>query len=432
MINTGIAIVYVLGITLVGYCVQSLIVKDTVSILEKLGISYGIGVGLLAFQLFIYSLLGIGWNSVVVILPWIIVVVWAYTKGAFYKNYFAFVEKPSKINLLLAILILLLLIFVGIEAVNKPVSAWDGWSIWLMKAKLFYIDQAIKPFIFSYTNSDYPIVVSLVASFFYKIVGIVDDRSVLFIFYFFYVSLGVAFFAFLKQRTTLTVSLLGTFLLLSLQNMMRQGGRYDIGNVDIALAYYFFVDIYLLLAFFKIKKISICLLLCFLLGVTSLIKYEGIPFSAIVASFLAFDILKANKKEYLLSFFLWITPIAAWYLYKQFNHLPKTYIQAGGLEIGRFSVIAIDMLKEFLNISRWNGMWIVYAISMFITKNKTVLLINSILFLQLAVYFGAYMVSPIPPSIQVGNSFDRLLLQICPLACASVILTVYSFFKIHD
>ena len=73
MINTVVAIIYCLGISVIGYSLLNLFIRKELSGLEKISISYGLGVGVIAFQLFIYSILGLQWNIYTVFIPWIFV-----------------------------------------------------------------------------------------------------------------------------------------------------------------------------------------------------------------------------------------------------------------------------------------------------------------------------------------------------------------------
>ena len=131
--------------------------------LFKFGTSYLLLFGVISFQLFLYSLIGLSWGTVSLLTPWLIfgfslLVTSKRVQVQVYK------ERVSRFSFVLLVLILLTVLFVGFESVLRPVSSWDSWSNWMLKAKMFFIDGAILP-MFSYTRSDYPIGISLFVRF---------------------------------------------------------------------------------------------------------------------------------------------------------------------------------------------------------------------------------------------------------------------------
>jgi hypothetical protein len=211
-------------------------------ILEKLPYALGLGIGSISFQLFTYSRLKVPWNQLSIILPWIIIFAYLFyverQKIHFIKLHFK--GKFSKLDNFFGILLVVVIFYTGFEAWLRPLSAWDAWAIWLLKAKMFFVDGFVNPHVYHLLKDSYPYVINLAATFIYIILGKVDDRAVLLLFFSFYLMLGLTFFSFSRQRFGVFSALLFTFLLLSIQNLIRHGGRFEAGYADLALGFYIF------------------------------------------------------------------------------------------------------------------------------------------------------------------------------------------------
>lgn len=401
---------------------------------EILSYSYGLGVGLISIQLFLFSLMGIHWTIATITGFWIVILTFVFlTKkkiliGVF-KSAQTGQEIYSRFDKLLALLIFLLFCFVSYEALLRPVLGWDAWAIWLMKSKIFFIDGKINPSIFKYVQSDYPVLVSLLGTYIYIFLQKVDDRIVQMVFSVFYICLGGVFYLNLRRYLTITWSLLFTFLLLSLQPLIRQAGRFDAGYADLPLAYYFFCSASLLVSYIYNKKRGIFLLFCAFLSFTPLVKNEGIIFITGIIALCLFYF--RNKLAEIKIFPLVLLPIVFWNIFKIKTGLSLTsYISPAIPQIGRTLDILLAMAIEILNITRWGFVWILLISSiLFVKKNKAVYLFLFLIVWQLLFYLVIYTESPIDPVAQLRNSFDRLLLQVVPLAVFCLALLTQHFEK---
>ena len=155
--NTIIALVSIIFITSIGYAV--LLILN----LKSLSLSYGLGVGLIAAQLFIYSRLQIPWQKELLIIPWLIIFIIAIVlkyKKLKSKKKIKYLKLPrmSRTQIILLAGILLTIAYTTFEALIRPVTVWDAWATWLLESKVFFIEGKINPEVFTYITSDYPLV----------------------------------------------------------------------------------------------------------------------------------------------------------------------------------------------------------------------------------------------------------------------------------
>lgn len=410
-------------ITLIGYCLIRKFQLIDLNDVEMLPFSFGLGGGIIALQLFIYSRLELHWSIVNILSPGLILLLLS-VRSIKFRIPFKKV-KLSKIAIFLLFLILILASFVGFEAVIRPLSAWDGWATWLFKAKAFYADGNVDPALFLYMNSDYPYLVSLVSAFLYVFIGWANDQSVLLLFFSFYSFLGIAFFFSLLRNVGIKKSLIFTFLLLASQNIVRHGGRFEAGYVDLALGFYIFMSFELLLRYVKSKKLSNLIILNLFLGFTALIKNEGLPFSIIAQLVIIFHILKFKQFSYLLVLLFWAIPILDWNIFKFINHLPQNYLFSNTvLRPERIAIVIKEISSEFLNIGNWNLLWLVFFTGflayLFLKKSLELNISYIIIFFQLLVYIIVFLLTPVNPALHIKNVADRLLIHLAPLAVFTI------------
>lgn len=334
--------------------------------------------------------------------------------------------KNSLVEKLLLIAIGILIIFVTLESQMRPVTAWDGWSSWLLRAKMFFIEKGVTPGTFAYIPSEYPVAVSLMSTFLYLFMGKLDDKSVLLLYPAFYIALGLLFFSSLTLITGKKIALLFTFLLLSIQNVIRHSGRFEAGQADIILGFYAFASLMLFSLYSKVKNLKTLLLLQMFLVITSLIKDDGISLVLFIQGILLFLILKRKSYTHLLLFVVWLLPFIEWQLFKTKLVLPSAPSYIGNtLHLDRIPLIFVEFAKEFLNIGNWNLVWIAFAISVVIyitsiKRNLRYLPYYGIVIFQICVYAGVFLVTSPDPHHHIPNVINRAFLHIVPIAMFAV------------
>jgi hypothetical protein len=402
--------------------------------IEKLPFSFGLGAGVVAFQLYVYSRFHIFWNVFLILVPWILLLATAFY---FRKNELNFTLKITRVSVfskLLIILIVILLFIVFIESISRPIPAWDGWASWLFRAKMFFVENGVKTQIFSYVPSEYPVIVSLMTTFLYKVLGFIDDRSVLLLYPSFYLSLTIMFFFSLKKTVGVARALLFTFLLISTQNIIRHSGRFEVGQADFILGFYMFASFSLFILFSRSKKLGNFILLQLFLAITALIKNEGIPFVLIIQMFLLVFIYKHRLFKILPYFLYFVIPFGDWQIFKASVHLfvITSYIQSS-LHPERVGIIIYEYMKEFLKLANWNLLWIAFFVSyvVYIIRRKSsqnLAVPYIIVFLQLLVYCSVFLFTSTNPMLHIPNVNNRELIHLAPIA-VYIVCIVFSKLK---
>ncbi len=421
-------------ITVIGYSVIAcfnLLEKE--SFLAKISLGYGLGVGLVALQLFFYSRFFIPWQTDSLLIPWLlfILIILLIKRNEIKKIHFV---KPGfpKLKTLEKILLLAILITISytiFEALLRPVSTWDAWATWLLRSKVFFIDQGIHVSSLNYVLSNYPLVYSLLGTYIYIFLGHVDDTAVLLTSTAYYLFLGLLFFAFLRKKCNFTYSLLFTFLLLSTQNFIRHGGRIETGLADLPVGYYTFSSLLLFIDYIKKPKIRIFILCNIFLGILTLVKSEGIFITLTVSLLALYFIFKNKLFNHLFVFLFWLLPFGDWTLYQHISHMKLDYPGhefAPALQKVPYAIVGT--IKELVTIKSWNLLWISYFLSLFFvkySKNKELLVINTICLSQLFIYVSIYIFYK---GYSPESSIERLLIHIAPLAFYAVAIVVWDFY----
>jgi hypothetical protein len=426
-----IGIIITLLIAAIGFVViASFRLLPKTPFLLSISYGYGLGFGLVGIHMFLLSRLGVAWHELALLIPWLVLAVYLLLARNLKKVRVKIPRVGSGISLVLIVIILSLIFYVIFEALLRPLTAWDGWASWLLKSRVFYIDGGIRDGVLRYVQSDYPLVVGLVGTFFYTLLGQINDRVVLLLSAGFYIATGGIFFFSLKNKIGIKLSLLFTFLLFATQNLIRHGGRYEAGQADLALGYFFLADTVLLSRYIKDKKISTLVLLNLFVGITGLIKNEGILFSLLIESILLWIIIAQKRFHHMIGLVPFVILFLDWQLYRLFSNMPKVshYISAS-IHPERLSIIITEFVRQMINVQNWNLVWIAYMLACITwafgsgRKNSAwIFLLLSIS--QLLVYVGVFMVTNTDTIGHIRGVFDRLLIHLAPIAIFFTALVV--------
>ncbi|GEM_PF-1741519 len=416
-------------ITGIGYAIiWGFSLLDEKNNLSTISYAFGLGVGFIAMQLYWYARFNISWNILLLFSPWMFVMLIILIKNRQKLNlYFPTIERLRKIDYILLILIGLTGCYVFFEALLRPVSVWDGLAIWMYKSKMFFIDGTIRADHLNFIDPGYPLIISLLGTFVYLVLGHVNDTAVLLTSFAFYAFLSLLFFSVLKKKYGITYALIFTFLMITTQNFIRHGGRMQAGQADLPLGYYSFVSVLLLFEYIKKNKTKILLLLSIFLGITGLIKVEGIPFTAVIVFFAIYHAYQRKLFHHIVILLIWILPLADWEVYKRVNYIATSYFSAHPIQFTiHKSVNAMyGTIRELINIKSWNMLWIVYFYSLLVVntkKNKELFIINIVILSQIVVYIFIYLLTS---ENSPQSSIERLLTHIAPLAFYYLALITY-------
>ena len=201
-----------------------------------------LGFLLLAFgisaELFFLSAAGVPWNPWIVLAPWIVAAGWAESRRRSYLG----VNVKLRALLPVAAAAAVLAAWLPYERTMPLTSqTWDAWAIWLFKAKAFYVDGGIDPYLSRASElagqPGYPLLTPLYGTFLYSLAGGVDDVGAKLMSPCFYLAL-LGGFHFVARRIAGSRAAAASTVMLALTPLL-QSVAFDLaGYADTALAAY--------------------------------------------------------------------------------------------------------------------------------------------------------------------------------------------------
>ncbi len=430
--NILIVLLGICFLSLLGYIIiRGLDLLPPGNTLLSLGISYGLGVGLVALQLYCYSRVNIAWNREFILVPWLLICGFIVV---LHKKRFTLSRIPlpnlSTLEKVLCVGIVLTVLYVFFEVLLRPVGVWDAWATWIFESKVFFIDGKITEIALHSLPVFYPLIFNLLNTYIFILLGKVDDTAVLLVSFAFYVFIGVTFFAVLYKKYGIRYALFFTLLFISTQNLIRHGGRIEVGIADLPLGYYFFISVVLLFEYIQKNTAKLFGLLALFLGFTGLIKNEGLPFVIVIGCIVFYFILKTKTYSHITYLLIPFILLMDWQLFKKIHGLDKLYFAGHVLEfsIEKTKNSFLGVFHELLNVKSWNMLWIIYfySLSLLRIKIKESVILFIIIFFQLSLYLLLYIFTA---DNNPESSIERLLIHIAPLACLSITYTFVQLFN---
>lgn len=405
-------------------------------ILLDLPIAFCLGIGVTSYLLFLFSVFGLFWSPVPIIIFTIlpVLILRKYTPPT-NENIKNNVKKYRKLDKILITLNIGVVSYTFIQVLLRPLYAWDGWAIWILKSRVFFYDGFLNPEIYHTLHDSYPYIMNLNNTFYYIFIGSPNDKAVLIVYFTFYLMAGLAVFSSLRQKIGLTLSLLAAFLFFSLQNAIRHGGRFEAGYSDLALGLYIFISITIL------RKVEISrgpknyLLFGVLLGTLALIKQEGVIASALIGFMGILTIFRDKTPKYkkILALMLGYIPLLLWFVYRFYNHISYSLYENFEIHKDRLPEIVAGIGREMISIQNWNFLWIFFLLCMPIMVlckklRYELIFIGAIIIIYTLVFLGG----PHDPAIHIANTMNRLLLHIVPLAIYCIFISINEIIKEHN
>lgn len=414
----------------------------------KAGTCFLAGLGVVSLQMFLYSLVGIGFGFLPVAMPWAALSAFVVYRGR--KGVSGDLEvKPASAGfdryaVLFFIVIAVQLSYSFIYASALPVSGWDAWAIWFLKAKVFFIEGSVSAgFLtdpsFGYSHPDYPLMVPLAVSWIYTVIGGADDSVARIVYPLQYAALLAVFYHFVKTVAGARVGLLFTALL-SLTPILvmhgtglavKVGGLYTgdyAGYADLALSAYFMASGVFIYLYLRDGKPAQFLCAVLFLSIGAWTKNEGLTFAIVGLLVLWVGSLRAGKKAgYLIAasiaiFALFVGP---WAIYKAGLDIGSEYAgragQAASFDgMSRLSIIFRYLARDlFLLTGLFSFTWWLWLSGVLLNIRgqfkRPLLSLNVLALAQLGVYVFVYMITPADLEWHLQTSLDRLSLQLLPL-----------------
>ena len=150
------------------------------SLVERASLSFGLGVGAIAYAMLLMNLVGVSLRLEYVLAPWVIG--WILyglrrRRPAVFRISLGGI-RLSPVENALAAALLLVVIAMCLRGTWTPQSKWDAWAIWDLKARAFFYDRSFTPFItggYRHIQIDYPLLYPMAGTFVYLVMGRIAD-----------------------------------------------------------------------------------------------------------------------------------------------------------------------------------------------------------------------------------------------------------------
>ncbi|MFC1568426.1 hypothetical protein ACFL37_01865 [Candidatus Margulisiibacteriota bacterium] len=446
-----IVIKLILGLSvplLVGYCLVALILKKGTSspALERLAWSFGLGTAFLTLTMFFLVLLKVPLTVVSVAVPCFVFV--GIALSIILKQRYP-VFNLSDLGLarlktwqarVLFSAIVLKVLYVFFEALIKPVVAWDAWTSWALKSKMFFVDNV--PLISFFRDHpvgivDYPLHIPLLETWLYNCLGVANDQLVKVIFPLYFMCLLIIFYYGLRRLVPGLPALFFTFVLSALPFLAYHA---TIGYADFPVAFYYTSGLLLLYLWMEKQDKSFLLLSVLFLGVAPWVKKEGILLLSVafLISFLFLFFKRGTRgfREWGRPLIYFIVPVlisAPWAIFKKIigisaNVDQTPYLPAFDVLVQRLNGISRIFFEKMFFSGNWNIIWLVFVMVAVIYFRK--ILASNSKYLFLSVFFNLgmlvaiYLFSHNYRYLLDGTTLNRNMLTFIPAVVLCVAVSV--------
>lgn len=422
-------------------------------ILGKCAILFGIGSGLISFQMFLYSIIKIPFSQLSIITPWFILTAILLLKNLpNLKNVANFNKKIQgfRIKSIFEFFIWTILIvnisLVFLQSLSLPLTAWDGWAMWSFKAKVFFLERMVSPqFLINpsyfYSSPDHPLLFPLIQTWLNQGLTNFDDHFIKIFSFLFYVCILIIFYKTLRSETTRIISASLTLFLATVP-IFREAGYLQWG-ADLPLSYYLLGTIIFLKFWLDKREKSDLILAVIFLSFGAWTKNEGIMFATIVVFLgIIFYIFKREKKKYFkiysISMLIPLIINVPWQIFRKVNNIPMPYLNLTNIFniefFQRLKNSVFFLLNQILYFSNWSlGLFLLFLIPFAlwrINKNKNypyITFFYLIILFQIIGYLAVIAFTNNEIKWQLETVLNGLLLQIFP----SLLLLSFLFIKYY-
>ena len=423
-----------------------------------IALSYGLGLGLLSYWMFIIAGLGLILTFKTILSTLLIICIFVYylvRKWKFFSessceaspNFPGFVnpnstqKREGKFSLLvpLAIFYLIFQIFIVLwYSLNVPVSAWDDFFNFATKAKVIYFEGSLDQ-IRHLTYPSYPLLVPLAQVWIALSLGMWDDQLIKIIFPMAFLSFLIIYFYTLRFFTDGRGGIYGLGLLLSSSFFILHA---TINYSDFYQMYYNYVTIFLILIWTRVKTNGLLVLISLFAGLSTFTKIEGLGY-LMLHLILLLIILTSQKQEgrilKIKRFLMFALPSLGmhflYFLYKWHVQIPweeRTHLILTLECFQRISQVLFYMFANLFLSGNWNILWFVLLVGLFnlpnIQRKPEIGWMFWVLILFLGYYFSlGVFTNHFPyigdkPSAQV---LSRILLHQYPVCPFLIVLLNY-------
>jgi len=410
---------------------------------ERVALGYGIGSGLLAWEMLVFQVFGFSFTVIGLLAPLLGVSALAFLfarrcqpQERRSESRFVFTSVPfQRLEWFLIAAIVAELSGAFFQAWLLPMEAYDAVANWGLKAKAIFLAGSIpESFLrnpdYQVFHPDYPLLVPLLESHVYRFVGDLREASAKVVFPLFLAGCVVVLFAALRRAgQTRRSCLLFSFLLVSIPYFSKQATN---GYADVVVSFYFgAASLYLYLWQTTGRRLFLAVS-ALLTGCAALTKNEGIVLVGIHLIWLAAALLSHSGigfRSRFVRFGVYVCILAAvlvpWYLFKDSLGLRNDVINSEAVTAGlnwnrlsRVGPILYHLQTQVFGPKNWNLVWILLCVA--VGLRRKVLLRSPAVFLllatglTLAAYMSLYLITPYDVTWHLRTSASRLLLHVLP------------------
>src|SRR4030043_426268 len=285
--------------------------KEQLPYAEIIILSFGIGTGFVGLAIFFLSFIVKFFNINYLLLVEALLFIFAFFKIK--KNLFSCTGLPRKqkstyspITIFFVSILIWEIIYVFLDSLSLPFTAWDAWASWGLKAKMFFIEKTFpfQPWAelpwFSAAHLEYPILMPFLETYIYSFLNQIHEPLVRFFCSFYYIGSIALFYYHLKKQFNINFVLASCFCLATIPNFLRMASS---GYMEVPLIFYLTGGILYIWRYLKEKDNSFLILGSLFIGLGTWTKNEGISLwlALFLSSVMICLLLKLNidKKRFL-------------------------------------------------------------------------------------------------------------------------------------
>lgn len=438
---SALLVIFIIGKSVLIFITQN---KTKYSLPEQIALSFGLGTGTLSIGMFLISYVGIQLNMFNIMVGFVPFFVYFFWQGFRIDSFIPNGSKLKHFNsldIILFISIVLIFLLIATDALIQPMIHYDDRAFWALKAKILYHEGTINSMDFFdpyriHPNQNYPLLIPLIESWIYAVLGHIDDRLVKIIFPLFFGSLLLILYSSQRQFSFRTHSLMFTALYASIPYIVVRilpvpdgATGASSGYADVPLSFFYFISTIYLYGWMTNTKNNDSLIISSIFSIFLIFtKQEGIfLFTSnllILILFIFFDVenkLKPRTIALLTYSLLPLIILLPWFMFQQ--NLPNNLQFQFSFEtitqnFRRAPVILLQFSKMFLNLMYWNVLWILAGVTTIFTIKHTFRIPLVYLFLMLTLHLFAYVFmyifTPLDFESHMSVSLNRMLIHIAP------------------
>ena len=412
---------------------------------EKLSLAYMLGLGIVTWEMLILQLVGKSLSPMCLLTPLLcgsilFLAIYRWRKRDLKANSEG--QDPqlrrswSRVDILLLTGILLELGFAFARSLLLPMEDFDAVGNWGLKAKAIFLANAVPMgFLgnrdYITVHPDYPLLLPLIESFVYSILGHLNDFAVKWIFPLSLTACVAALYASL-QRMTLdrTACMAFAFVLVSIPHFVFNATT---AYADIIIASYFGMGFFYLFLWIQQRNDLFLWLSALLTGMAGLTKNEGLALclvNLVVLALAAGTEKRFHHSDYWRRILIYtgiiIVVLIPWLVFRMTINTPNDLINRKNIEsvfqwetFNRVKTIFYYYQSHLFNLKNWNLLWlaalglVLFRFRRIIQSDQRYILLAALM--TFSIYTAAYFVTSYDVAWHLRTSVSRLMVHIVPL-----------------